>query len=61
MQYRFVIIVLIDGTEDRQIVELCNDKKKKEFSLLTGLAETMNVFSIIGPDGPSNNIAFAPK
>ena len=60
MQYRFVIIVLIDGSEDRQIVELCKDKRSKEFSLFTGLAETMNVFSIIGPDGPSKNVAFAP-
>lgn len=58
MQYRFVIIVLIDGTEDRQIVELCKDKKSKEHSLFTGLAETMNVFSVIGPDGPSKNISF---
>jgi hypothetical protein len=60
MQYRFVIIVLVDGSKDRHIVELCKDKKSKEFSLFTGLAETMNVFSIIGPDGPSKNIAFAP-
>lgn len=60
MQYRFVIIVLIDGSENRQIVELCKNKNSKEFSLFTGLAETMNVFSIIGPDGPSKNIAFTP-
>lgn len=60
MQYRFVIIVLIDGTEDRKIVELCKDKKSKEYSLFTGLAETMNIFSIIGPDGPSKNISFEP-
>ena len=60
MQYRFVIIVLIDESEDRQIVELCKDKESKEFSLFTGLAETMNVFSIIGPYGPSNNVVFAP-
>lgn len=60
MQYRFVIIVLIDGSENRQIVELCKDKISKEYSLFTGLAETMNVFSIIGPDGPSKNVAFAP-
>ena len=60
MQYRFVIIVLVDGTEDRKIVELCKDKKSKEYSLFTGLAETMNVFSIIGPDGPSKNVSFEP-
>jgi len=60
MQYRFVIIVLVDGTEDRKIVDLCKDKKSKEYSLFTGLAETMNVFSIIGPDGPSKNVSFEP-
>lgn len=60
MHYRFVILVLVDGTEDKKIVELCKDKKSKEHSLFTGLAETMNVFSIIGPDGPSKNISFEP-
>ena len=60
MQYRFVIIVLVDGTEDRKIVDLCKDKNSKEYSLFTGLAETMNVFSIIGPDGPSKNVSFEP-
>ncbi|MDH7482970.1 MAG: hypothetical protein QHH26_13510 [Armatimonadota bacterium] len=60
MQYRFVIIVLVDETEDRRIVELCKDKNSKEYSLFTGLAETMNIFSIIGPDGPSKNVSFGP-
>jgi hypothetical protein len=60
MQYRFVIIVLIDGSKDRQIVELCKNRESKEFSLFTGMAAKMNVFSIIGPRGPSKNIAFAP-
>jgi hypothetical protein len=58
MQYRFVIIVLIDRSEGRQIVDLCSDKKSSEFSLFAGLAESMNIFSVIGPDGPSSNIAF---
>ena len=61
MQYRFVIIVWVDGSDGRHIVELCKDKNSKEFSLFAGLAETMNVFSIIGPDGPSKNIAFTPQ
>jgi hypothetical protein len=60
MQYRFVIVVWVDGSEGRQIVELSRDKNSKEFSLFSGLAETMNIFSRIGPDGPSKNIAFAP-
>jgi hypothetical protein len=61
MHYRFVIIVLVDSSEDRQMVKLCKDKKSREFSLLTGLAKTMNIFSVIGPDGPSKNVAFAPS
>lgn len=60
MQYRFVIILLVDGSEDRLLVDLCKDKKSTEFSLLSGLAKTMNVFSVIGPDGPSKNVVFAP-
>jgi hypothetical protein len=61
MQYRFVIVVWVDQSEGRHIVELSRDKNSKEFSLFSGLAETMNVFSIIGPAGPSKNIAFTPK
>ncbi len=61
MQYRFVIIVMVDGSNDRHIVELCKNKNTKEFSLFSGLAESMNIFSIIGPAGPSKNIAFLSK
>lgn len=60
MQYRFAIVVWVDQSEERHIVELSRDKNSKEFSLLSGLAETMTIFSIIGPAGPSKNIAFAP-
>jgi hypothetical protein len=45
MHYRFVIIVLVDGSENRQIVELCKDKKSKEFLLLIELAETLKLHS----------------
>mgnify|MGYP001278550782 CR=1 FL=1 len=60
MHYRFVILVLVDGTEDRHIVELCKNKRTREHSLFAGLAKTMNIFSIIGPAGPSKNISFTP-
>jgi len=52
---------MVDGSQDRHIVELCKNKSSKEFSLFSGIAESMNIFSIIGPDGPSKNIAFLPK
>ena len=60
MQYRFVIIVLVDQTEDRRLVALCSDKKSDEFSLFAGMAESMNVFTVVGPIGQSKNIIFAP-
>jgi hypothetical protein len=60
MQYRFVILVLVDSSEDRQVVELCKKKDSEECLFLSDLAELMNVFSIIGPIGPSKNIAFGP-
>ena len=53
MHYRFVILVMVDLTQDCRVVELCKDKKSQEFSLLSGLAEQMNVYTIIG--GPNND------
>ena len=58
MQYRFVILVLVDGSHDRRVANLCKDRKSNEFSLLRGLSDTMNVFSVVGPVGPSKNIVF---
>jgi hypothetical protein len=60
MQYRFVILVLIDGSDDKRLVELCRNKKNDEYALLSGLAESMNVFSIVGPLCASKNISFGP-
>jgi hypothetical protein len=57
--YRFVILVLVDQTEDRKIVELCRLKESQECSLLSGLAETMNIFTVIGPLDQSRNICFS--
>lgn len=62
MHYRFVIVVLIDESEGRKIVEFCQDKKSREYQLLSGLAEQMNIFTIVGPAGQSKNVVFAgPK
>ena len=41
MYYRFVILVLVDQTEGRKIVELCRSRDSQECSLLSGLAGTM--------------------
>lgn len=59
MHYRFVILVLIDQTEERQIVNLCRVRESQERSLLSELAEAMNIFTIIGPLSQSRNIVFA--
>ncbi len=58
MHYRFVILVLIDNTPERQIVDLCASKNTQEYALLTGLAEELNIFSVIGPKAPNDNMTF---
>lgn len=58
MHYRFVVLVLIDQTEERQIVNTCRVKGSSERALLCELADTMNVFTIIGPLRQSRNIVF---
>ena len=58
MHYRFVILVLVDQTEDRKVVELCRSKESQEYSLLSGLSETMNIFTVVGPVDQSKNVAF---
>ena len=59
MHYRFVLLVLIDLTEGRKVVELCKDKHSQEFCLLSGLADTMNILTIVGPVGQCKNVMFA--
>jgi len=58
MHYRFVILVLVDQTSNRQIVELSRDKKSNEYALLRGLKESLNIFSVVGPVGQSKNVVF---
>ena len=58
MHYRFVILVLVDKTPNRQIVELARDKKSNEYALLSGLKESLNIFTVVGPMGQSKNAVF---
>jgi hypothetical protein len=61
MHYRFVILVLIDQTEDSKIVELCQNKENQEYQLLSGLASALNIFTIVGPLGQSKNVVFSGR
>jgi len=58
MNYRFVILVFVDNTPGKKLVELCCDKKSKEYSLLQGLADSYNIFSVVGPYKQSKNLIF---
>ena len=58
MHYRFVILVLIDQTEGGKVIEPCRFKENQEYCLLSGLASAMNIFTVIGPLGPSKNLIF---
>jgi len=59
MQYRFVILVIIDKTGDSRIVKSCLDKKSSEYALLQGLSKSWNIFSVIGPTKKGvNNVVF---
>ena len=59
MHYRFVILVVIDTTPERQIVNLCGARRSRECDLLSELSESLNIFTIVGPLGQSRNIVFA--
>ena len=61
MNYRFVILVLIDQTPDGKIVELCQIKDSQEHRLLSGLANELNIFTIVGPVGQSKNVVFSGR
>ena len=58
MHYRFVILVLVDQTAERQVVSLCRTKDSQERALLSELAQAMNIFTIVGPLGQSRNLVF---
>jgi hypothetical protein len=60
MSYRFVILVIVDNTEDRNIVDLCSKKNSHEYAFLNYLAEEHNIFSIVGPKSHSFNLSFFP-
>lgn len=61
MAYRFVVLVLVDRTPDRQVVTLCQDKHSQEYALLTGLAKEFNIFTVVGPVERGKNLAFVAK
>ncbi len=58
--YRYVILVLIDRTPKRTIVECSKGSDSLENKLFTGLSEFLNIFSIVGPIKRSENLIFAP-
>jgi len=58
MNYRFVILVLVDRTPDRAIVRLCKNRKSREYALLNGLARQFNIFTVVGPAGRGRNLLF---
>jgi len=58
MHYRFAILVLIDQTDERRVVTLCRTKDSQERALLSELAQAMNIFTVIGPLGQSENLIF---
>ena len=60
MDYRFVILVLVDQTEGHRLVKLCGDRKSRECKLLTSLSSSFNVFSVIGPQSRGKNLVFRP-
>jgi len=60
MHYRFVILILVDMTNDRRLVKLCKNKASREYSLLSGMSQSMNIFSVVGPVSSSKNIIFMP-
>ncbi len=56
-----MILVVIDQTPECKIVELCQDKTSQEYRLLSGLADELNIFSIVGPLGQSKNVVFSGR
>ncbi len=58
MEYRFVILVLVDQTDGREVVELCQDKSSREYRLLRQLSDGLNIFSVVGPVAQSRNVVF---
>ncbi len=59
MNYRFVIMVLIDQTEGHKIVQACSSKNSPESDLLRGLCDDFNIFTVVGPANDGSNVVFA--
>ena len=58
VQYRFVVLVLVDNTPGNQVAKLCNDPNSNEYKMLSDLADKLNIFSIIGPLDKRSNATF---
>lgn len=59
--YRFVIMVLIDRTEDRAFVESLRKRASNEAQLLRGMSDEFNIITVVGPLARFKNLAFVPK
>jgi len=59
--YRFVIMVLIDRTDNRAFVESLRKRASSEAELLRGFCDEFNAMTVIGPLDKFKNLAFVPK
>ena len=60
--YRFAIMVLVDRTKERTVVESLRLRDSKEAKMLRELSDELNIFTVIGPVGPNKkNLVFFPK
>jgi predicted solute-binding protein len=59
--YGFVILVLIDQTRNKTLVEKAMDRNSPGHKLLRSMCDEFNVFTVVGPLGQRKNIAFIPK
>jgi hypothetical protein len=59
--YRFVIMVLIDRTDNRAFVESLRKRTSSEAELLRGMADEFNIVTVAGPVDRFKNLAFVPK
>ena len=58
-KYKFVVLVLVDRTDDHKIVKACKKKNSDENNLLKSLSEDYNIFTLVGPVyGKNKNMVF---
>lgn len=59
--YRFVVMVLIDRTDNRAFVESLRKRASSEAELLRGMCDEFNIITVVGPVDRFKNLAFVPK